>query len=88
MIPLDVTTVIACSWFSWECWWYPLLFLLSYFGVFVMVGALAGASDRGMIYLALSGLTLGALAATLMGMLTVTMPLLLMILTVIYAVRF
>ncbi|MDE1824342.1 MAG: hypothetical protein KGH74_03515 [Candidatus Micrarchaeota archaeon] len=53
-----------------------------------MVGALAGASDRGMIYLALSGLTLGALAATLMGMLTVTMPLLLMILTVIYAVRF
>lgn len=64
-----------------------MLYFLSYTVIFMMVGAFGGASGKGMNFLLLSGLTNASLAATVMGMLTFTVPLFLIILTVLYTVR-
>lgn len=81
-------TIIPCSWFQVQCWWYPSLFFGLYIAIFMIVAKKGEASGSGTIYMALSALNLSAMTQTLMGLLTFIVPLLLIVLTVVYAVRF
>lgn len=80
-------TITACSYTQLQCWWYPFLFFMLYGVIFMMVGAIGGASRTGMNVLLLAGLDNAALAATTMGILNFTVPLLFIVLTVVYFVR-
>ena len=86
--PSSSTTVVqACTWFQFQCWWYPFLFFMLYTVVFMFVGAIGGASGRGMNTLLLAGLTNASIAGTAMGMLTPALPIMSAVLTVVYLVR-
>ncbi|MDE1824667.1 MAG: hypothetical protein KGH74_05230 [Candidatus Micrarchaeota archaeon] len=84
----QTTVVQACTWFQFQCWAYPFTFFMFYVVVFMMVGALGGASGKGMNVMLLAGLDNAAIAGTAMGMLTPTIPIIALVLTVVYMVRF
>ncbi|MDE1824343.1 MAG: hypothetical protein KGH74_03520 [Candidatus Micrarchaeota archaeon] len=79
--------VVPCTWFQLQCWWYPTLFFGLYLGVFTLVARKAEITRDGTLYMELAALNAAAAAQTLMGLLTFMVPLLLITLTVVYAVR-
>ena len=86
MIGLDV--VQAPTAFQFEFWAYPFAFWMAYIIIFIMVAAFGGGSSRATVYLILVGWTYSSLVMVMMGMLPITFPLLLTVMTAVYVWRF
>ena len=89
LIPPNVNEIViqACTFFQLQCWWYPMLFFGLYAGGICLVGIGGRISSRGFTYMALFGLTMASLIQVMMGLLSVMFPIILLSVSVIYAVR-
>jgi hypothetical protein len=83
-----VNSVVACTFTQIQCWYYPILFMGMYDALFFTQGILARVSTKGLIYLMLSGFTLGSIVALLMGILGIQLVILCMLSLVIWFWRF
>ena len=80
--------VSTCTWFQLQCWLYPFAFYMVYMVMILMVGAFGGISARGMTYIMLVSLAFASGVEVMMGIQTIAFPLILTIITTVYAWRF
>jgi hypothetical protein len=80
--------VVPCTFTQLQCWWYPMLFMLAFSGVFLMVAGVSKTPPKQAMFLFLCGLSFGSVVAVIFGLLTIIVPLALLVLNVLYVVRF
>jgi hypothetical protein len=83
--PSVVTVVVACNFFEFQCWWFPMIFMGIYFGMAVGIGAAFEVSDKDFMYLILSLTTFGSLVCVNLGIMTPMLPILLLAGNIIYS---
>lgn len=84
----DTIVVQACTWFQLQCWFYPFLFYMVFMVLVLVVGALGRVSARGMTYMMFVSLAFASGVEVMMGIMTIALPLILTIITTVYAWRF
>jgi hypothetical protein len=84
----QVTATVPCTFNQLQCWWYPMLFMLAFSGVFLMVAGVSKTPPKQAMFLFLCGLSFGSVVAVIFGLLTIIVPLALLVLNVLYVVRF
>ena len=56
----NVYVYLACSWYQFQCWWYPMFFIILYDAFYFGVGLKGGASTKSLVFLMLTGLVIGS----------------------------
>ncbi len=87
-VTVTVTKIVAPSLSSLAYWLFPLLFLSLYMAFFIGFAADARVSTRGMIWLMLTSLSMGGMLLVIMGALSFLVPMIIIILSGLYIVRF
>jgi PKD domain-containing protein len=73
----------ACNFYQLQCWAYPLLFM----GLYVGAAIAFNFSEKGFLYFALAGATYASLIEISLGIMTPTLPIILIALNVAYSFR-
>ena len=85
--PLQVTVTSACTAFQFQCELYPFFFYMVFLVLFIMIGALAHATTRGVFFLLLAGFALSSMFQVMLGLMPFTVPMLSLIVLAVYAWR-
>lgn len=82
-----VNSVVACTFFQLECWWYPLMFFGMYEGFFLGVAMTFRMSEKAIFYTLFSGGTIATFIEIELGIMTFLVPLMLLAILISYSFR-
>lgn len=82
-----LTLVVACNFYQFQCWFYPLTFMGMYEAFFIGAALAFRFSEKGFLYFVLAGATFASLIEIPMGIMTPALPILLIVMNVAYSFR-
>lgn len=81
------TLITACTFFQFQCWAIPLMYLGMIDGFFMGVAGAFRVTEKSALYLIIAGLTWGSLVEISLGIMTPMLPILLITANVAYSFR-
>lgn len=81
------TVVVACSYTSFECWWYPFFFFCMMIAAYGTLASIGRPDSKALTYLILCTLSSASFIGEMMGLYNIVVPLIVSIAAVVYAVR-
>lgn len=82
-----VGTVIPCTFYQLQCWWYPFFFFGVYLSLMVVTARKAEVPEKDYTGHFLEALSIASLLAVIMGMLNIMVPLVMTIVQIVRAIR-
>jgi hypothetical protein len=77
--------VVACNFFQFQCWWYPLMTIGMIDGFPLGAGMFYDVSDKGFLYLLLAGSMFGCFVCVVLGVMTAMLPVIIIAAVVAYS---
>lgn len=85
--PIGKIVISPCTFFEFQCWWFPMFFNLTFGGIYLVVAFTANASTKAEIFMLLSGLSISGLISIILAILPITFPFLLILSHITYTLR-